>query len=155
MAHTSLTSLFSDIADAIRAKTGGSSAIVADDFPTAIAAIQAGLTFASPVTAQRTNNLNINFSNLAAEPKFFVLFASASSGVDITSTGNSRTVFVQYDGTNTKGAYMLWTKNSNTAWTVVTTYSYSWDSTTNTLTITAPSGRQFQSSHDYTLLYAY
>lgn len=42
MAHASLASLFSDIADAIRAKTGGSAAIVADDFPTAIAAIPTG-----------------------------------------------------------------------------------------------------------------
>lgn len=155
MAHTSLASLFSDIADAIRAKTGGSSQIVADNFPTAIAAIQAGLTFASPITATRRNNLNIDFPNLAAEPKFFVLFASHSSGISITTTGNSRTVFVQYDGANTKGAYMVWTKGSNTAWTILTTYSYSWDSTTNTLTITAPSGRQFQSSCNYTLLYAY
>ena len=39
MAHTSLASLFSDIADAIRAKTGSSASIVADDFPTEIAAI--------------------------------------------------------------------------------------------------------------------
>ena len=40
--HTSLASLFSDIADAIRAKTGDSAQIVADDFPTAIAAIPTG-----------------------------------------------------------------------------------------------------------------
>ena len=37
--HTSLASLFGDIADAIRAKTGGSAQIVADDFPNEIAAI--------------------------------------------------------------------------------------------------------------------
>lgn len=42
MVHTSLLSLFSDIADAIRSKTSGSSAIVADNFPTAIAAIPSG-----------------------------------------------------------------------------------------------------------------
>ena len=40
--HNTLTGLFSDIADAIRAKTGGSSQIVADDFPTAIANILSG-----------------------------------------------------------------------------------------------------------------
>lgn len=34
--HTTLTSLFSDIADAIRAKTGGTGTIVADDFPDVI-----------------------------------------------------------------------------------------------------------------------
>ena len=40
--HSTLTSLFSDIADAIRAKTGSSATIVADDFPTAIANIPTG-----------------------------------------------------------------------------------------------------------------
>lgn len=40
--HTSLASLFSDIADAIRAKTGGSSNIIADNFPTAISQIPTG-----------------------------------------------------------------------------------------------------------------
>ncbi len=40
--HSTLTSLFSDIADAIRAKTGGTADIVADDFPSAIDAIPTG-----------------------------------------------------------------------------------------------------------------
>ena len=40
--HITLTSLFSDIADAIREKTGSSETIVADDFPTAIANIPTG-----------------------------------------------------------------------------------------------------------------
>ena len=40
--HATLTSLFSDIADAIRAKTGSQATIVADNFPTAIAAIPQG-----------------------------------------------------------------------------------------------------------------
>ena len=42
--HTSLRSLFTAIANAIRAKTGGNADIVADDFPTAIAAISTGIT---------------------------------------------------------------------------------------------------------------
>lgn len=37
--HTTLTSLFSDIADAIRAKTGDTDDIVADSFPTEISSI--------------------------------------------------------------------------------------------------------------------
>lgn len=37
--HTTLASLFSDIADAIRAKTGGTATIAADNFDTAIASI--------------------------------------------------------------------------------------------------------------------
>ena len=40
--HSTLTSLFSDIADAIRAKTGENGTIVADEFPDAIAAIPSG-----------------------------------------------------------------------------------------------------------------
>ncbi len=39
--HTSLASLFGDIATAIREKTGQTGTLVADDFPTAIAAINA------------------------------------------------------------------------------------------------------------------
>lgn len=40
--HSTLTGLFSDIADAIREKTGGTDSIVADTFPEAISAIPAG-----------------------------------------------------------------------------------------------------------------
>lgn len=40
--HTTLASLFSDIADAIRAKTGGTDDIVADDFPSEISNIPSG-----------------------------------------------------------------------------------------------------------------
>lgn len=40
--HTTLTSLFDDVADAIREKTGSNEAIKADDFDTAIAAIPTG-----------------------------------------------------------------------------------------------------------------
>ena len=44
--YTTLTGLFSAIANAIRAKTGGSAQIVADDFPTEIGNIPTG---AAPV----------------------------------------------------------------------------------------------------------
>lgn len=40
--HSTLTGLFSDIADAIREKRGSSASIVADAFPTAIRAIPSG-----------------------------------------------------------------------------------------------------------------
>lgn len=48
--HTTLTSLFSDIADAIRAKTGGTADIVADEFPDAIAGIEGGSAVIEPLT---------------------------------------------------------------------------------------------------------
>ena len=40
--HSTLTSLFTDIADAIREKTGSTESIVADEFPAAIAALPKG-----------------------------------------------------------------------------------------------------------------
>ena len=40
--HASLASLFTDTANAIRAKTGSTDTIVADNFPTAIANIAVG-----------------------------------------------------------------------------------------------------------------
>ena len=40
--HETLTSLFSDIADSIRAKTGESGVLVADNFPAEIDAIPTG-----------------------------------------------------------------------------------------------------------------
>lgn len=46
--HSTLTSLFSDIADSIRAKTGSNSTIVADDFPDAIDAIPTGGSSTTP-----------------------------------------------------------------------------------------------------------
>lgn len=41
--HETLSSLFSDIADAIRTKTGESGKIVADNFPSKISAISSGI----------------------------------------------------------------------------------------------------------------
>lgn len=40
--HETLSGLFTDIADAIREKTGSTEAIVADEFPEAIASISSG-----------------------------------------------------------------------------------------------------------------
>lgn len=45
--YSTLTSLFTAIADAIRGRTGGTDTIVADDFPDAIAAIEANKSVAS------------------------------------------------------------------------------------------------------------
>lgn len=58
--HTTLTSLFSDIADAIREKTGDTGKIVADDFPDAIQAIrtQIGSFEANNAVVADTGNLS-------------------------------------------------------------------------------------------------
>ena len=58
-AHSTLTGLFTDIADAIRAQTGSEADIVADDFPTAIAAIRPSLSAAqkcNPAKATATGS---------------------------------------------------------------------------------------------------
>lgn len=49
--HTTLASLFADIADAIRATTGSTEAIVADNFPTEIANMQKGVQVKSIATS--------------------------------------------------------------------------------------------------------
>jgi hypothetical protein len=51
--HETLGSLFTDIADAIRAKTGGSASITADNFPSEIASIPSGgggFAYSIPIT---------------------------------------------------------------------------------------------------------
>ena len=149
--YNSLPALFTAIADAIRARSGDSSSIVAADFPTAISAMPTGLTLASPVTAQRSGNLTIAFSDLAAEPQFFVLSAA---GFANTSSGDWRVALVIYDGTNTEGASVYY-RSDQASWQIQTTYTKSWNSGTNTLTVTAPTGRQFVSGLDYSLVYAY
>lgn len=49
--HLTLASLFTDIANAIRSKTGGSASIVADTFPTLIAALDTSGIDTSDATA--------------------------------------------------------------------------------------------------------
>ena len=69
--HNTLTGLFSDIADAIRAKTGGSSQIVADDFPTAIANILSG-------PARTSADLSVSGATVTAPAGVYSTDASAS-----------------------------------------------------------------------------
>ena len=56
MAHTTLASLFTDIANAIRAKKGTSAAIVADDFPTEIANLPSGSSYTLIASKEVTVN---------------------------------------------------------------------------------------------------
>ena len=81
--HTTLSNLFSDIADAIRAKTGSAEEIIADDFPTAIAAISGsgtptinGKTFDCG-TFTTASNITANYTvshALGRTPEFLVLW---------------------------------------------------------------------------------
>lgn len=58
--HETLTGLFTDIAGAIRSKTGGSGAIVADRFPEAIAAIDTQENLDAELSAQDSLIAQIN-----------------------------------------------------------------------------------------------
>ena len=76
--HTSLASLFTDIADAIRGKTGGSAQLVADDFPTAIAAIPS-LRVATASKTLTSAATSISFTVCPAAPCCFTVSMPAIS----------------------------------------------------------------------------
>lgn len=86
--HTTLSNLFSDIANAIRAKTGGSANIVADDFPDEIAAIPTGSSLPSgmaagtfTVTSAISSLVAVAAHGLGSTPQFaFVVRLASSSG---------------------------------------------------------------------------
>lgn len=90
--HENLTSLFTDIADAIREKTGGTDAIVADQFPTAIAGIEAGGSF--------PNGTVWTQSDFSAD---FVNSVYNAGGLWVAGGGNG--LYYSTDGKN-------WTKSS-------------------------------------------
>ena len=64
--HTNLNSLFKDIADAIRAKTGNTANIVADNFPEEIANMQTGLQVKSITTKGAMNSATYHQAYWAA-----------------------------------------------------------------------------------------
>ena len=66
--HTTLASLFTDIANAIRAKTGSSAQIIADNFPSAIAAITAKTQTktVTPTTSSQTVSPDSGYDGLSA-----------------------------------------------------------------------------------------
>lgn len=95
--HTSLASLFTDIADAIRARTGGSTQITADDFPTAIAAIPSFNV--AKTTATGSGLRSISFSNLPGQPLLFYCYKQAT-----TYNSHYRHIIAAfYDGTDLRG----------------------------------------------------
>lgn len=57
--HTNLTSLFTDIANKIRAKKGTSASIKADDFPSEIESIQTGITPSGSISITQNGNYNV------------------------------------------------------------------------------------------------
>lgn len=101
--HETLTSLFSDIADAIRAKTGSESDIVADDFPDAISAISGGYSTLSTITgtsgsqSSGSGTLSVSFTDsLVADAKLYCIIYS-----DVYTTSSPTLSFIVFksDGT--------------------------------------------------------
>lgn len=113
--HTSLASLFSDIADAIRAKTGGSSNIIADNFPTAISQIPTGGTPTlqtktktyTPTTSQQTEQVRADngYDGLEQVNVTVNAMPTGSAGTPIASKGtvSNHSVTVTPSVTNTTG----------------------------------------------------
>lgn len=87
--HSTLSSLFTDIANAIRTKTGSSAQIVADNFPTEIANIPSGGIDPSDATATESDILNPKTAYLSDGTKHtgsMVNRGAVSQTLDTTTT---------------------------------------------------------------------
>lgn len=91
--HATLTALFADIADAIRAKTGKTDKIVADNFPSEIEAIESG---SSVDTCTLTIQSNLGYASLAvtalalnADRKIEAVYTEGSNYVDNYTVNNA------------------------------------------------------------------
>lgn len=84
---TNLTTLFTNIANAIRAKTGSSAQIVAENFPTAIAGITTDLKLTNTTTLTSTADGKITFPSDPRNHKVTILHTkqNAQLGSDTTT----------------------------------------------------------------------
>lgn len=154
MAHTSLTSLFSDIADAIRAKTGGSSSIVADDFPTAIAGINTSR-YGETSAANSSDSSSISFT-VSGEPTVFAC-------VPVTDTGSNKTVSISSSTRIVTGVikygnniYHGMQVGGGTSFALrISQVDTAYNNGTFTLTVNASNAGKFLNGVTYRLLYVY
>lgn len=119
--HTSLGSLFTAIANAIRAKKGTTALIVADDFPDEIAGIATGIDV-SDTTAAASDVLNPKVFHLADGTLAQGTIPSKSSS-DLTASGATVTAPAGYystDATKTISSATTGTSNSGTNVSTVT-----------------------------------
>ena len=155
--HTSLASLFSDIADAIRAKTGGSGQIVADDFPDEINNISSGTVAAVSATVGSSTQLSLSFT-VQGEPKAFACKGQADGYTLAGRDSAYRFVtVVMYDG-STKYALSTGRNSSGEQSSILTSSYFSFSYNNGTFTITSQSdstGGFFGKSCTYWLIYIY
>ena len=122
--HTSLSALFTAIADAIRAKTGSTDPIVADNFPTEIANISTGT--GTPTDPEEPTEVLITASNI--DSYFSVTNGDYYfAGVDSTFTSNNK-------GQNSTTASTTLTARCNMS--IRFTYSYSSEESYDKFTLT-------------------
>ncbi len=147
--HTSLASLFGDIADAIRAKTGGSNQIEADSFPAAITAIPSARV-GEATASNSSDSQSISFS-VEGEP---ILFACVPTSPVTLSFGTKRLVTgIIKAGDNINHGVMVGGGSNFSIRTNQCNVTYS--NGTVTLQIFASNGGAFLNGVTYRLLYTY
>ena len=143
--HITLTSLFSDIADAIRAKTGGTADIVADEFPDEIAAIPTGgggvthTTVTFPSAATEAGDVGAMLAALLPNSFKFALVADKNFPNDTTSDhfGYGTIYGKNPAGTNVHGTWARY----RSGWQSYTTNAeLMW---TNTYNLSVPAGAEY------------
>lgn len=159
MAYTSLTDLFTAIADSIRAKRGTSTIISAQNFPSQINAIPTA-TIATKSVTPTSASTSISFSGLGGSPKVFAVILDQSTVVANSST-SSRKIAAAYklgaNGSQYAISFYHSSSGARLSRSSSSTITSSYDSSTATFTITSSSSTnpgQFLNA-TYTLIYAY
>ena len=149
--HTTLSSLFGDIADAIRAKTGGSSEIVADNFPSAIA----GIPQTSPqLTSDMLNKKYVGYTNSgSADTSRQFSIGASGAAVSADNLYYLITAMILQDGVASLFGYIsaLYSRNGDTLTEVYTeaqnvtgTLGFGQYGIEATITTTVPAGARIQ-----------